>query len=85
LYRLKQVDYDGTSKLSSSVKINFASDYLLEQNYPNPFNPATKIKFSISSASGGGLVTLKIYDILGNEITTLVNEEKEPGKYEIGL
>ena len=55
------------------------SEFSLEQNYPNPFNPSTKIKFEIPSIS---LVTLKIYDLLGNEIATLVDEEKTAGVYE---
>jgi 5'-nucleotidase / UDP-sugar diphosphatase len=54
--------------------------FRLEQNYPNPFNPSTKIEFRIADF---GLVTLKVYDILGNEIATLVNEEKQPGTYEV--
>jgi photosystem II stability/assembly factor-like uncharacterized protein len=56
------------------------------QNYPNPFNPVTTIKYSIpSSVSTGGrnLVTLKVYDVLGNEVATLVNEEKPAGEYEV--
>ncbi|MDX1702350.1 MAG: 5'-nucleotidase C-terminal domain-containing protein, partial [Melioribacteraceae bacterium] len=55
-------------------------EYALEQNYPNPFNPATTIKYSIPEA---GNVELKVYDIIGNEIATLVNETKTPGSYEI--
>jgi hypothetical protein len=55
-------------------------EYRLTQNYPNPFNPTTKIKFTIPERS---FVTLKIYDVLGNEIATLVNEEKLVGSYEI--
>jgi len=56
----------------------------LSQNYPNPFNPTTKIKFSIPSYNGGkGDVLLKIYDILGREVTTLVNEQLKPGEYEV--
>jgi hypothetical protein len=61
-------------------------EFLLYQNYPNPFNPTTKIKFSIPvtlSGVRGSLITLKIYDLLGNEITALVNEEKEAGTYEV--
>lgn len=54
--------------------------FRLEQNYPNPFNPSTKIKFRIADC---GFVTLKVYDILGNEVATLVNEEKQPGTYEV--
>ncbi len=63
--------------------------FYLYQNYPNPFNPVTKIKYSIpvgSPLSRGGrgvLVTLKIYDALGNEVATLVNEEKPAGSYEV--
>ncbi len=65
------------------------TEFALMQNYPNPFNPITKIKFTIpqSPLLGGdgraGLVTLKVYDVLGNEIATLVNEEKPPGTYEV--
>ena len=54
------------------------SNFNLEQNYPNPFNPTTNIEYSISKAS---FVTLKIYDLLGREIATLVNEEKRAGSY----
>ena len=52
----------------------------LEQNYPNPFNPTTKISFSISSSE---FVSLKVYDILGNEVVKLFNEFTQPGNYEI--
>ncbi|MBT8380042.1 MAG: T9SS type A sorting domain-containing protein [Ignavibacteria bacterium] len=55
-------------------------DFALEQNYPNPFNPSTSINYSIKERS---LVSLKIYDVLGNEVTTLVNEIKPPGVYTI--
>ena len=61
------------------------NSFSLSQNYPNPFNPTTKIKFDIApSPSGEGrgeVVTLKIYDILGREVATLVNEELKPGSY----
>ncbi|MDY0081984.1 MAG: T9SS type A sorting domain-containing protein, partial [Ignavibacteriaceae bacterium] len=66
------------------------TEFKLEQNYPNPFNPTTKIKFTIPQTDNpllggarGGFVTLKVYDILGTEITTLVNEEKPAGNYEV--
>jgi len=64
-------------KVSNQNKI---LSYKLEQNHPNPFNPSTKIKYSIKEP---GLVTLKIYDLLGREIVTLVNEPKQAGEYEV--
>jgi Secretion system C-terminal sorting domain len=61
--------------------------YYIDQNYPNPFNPITKIRYSIPSVTlskvQGSLVTLKVYDVLGNEIATLVNEQKPSGRYEV--
>ena len=57
-----------------------ADGFELMQNYPNPFNPSTKIQFRIADF---GFVSLKVYDILGNEVATLVNEEKPAGRYEI--
>jgi|WetSurMetagenome_2_1015567.scaffolds.fasta_scaffold08160_3 hypothetical protein len=55
-------------------------DYSLEQNFPNPFNPNTRIQYQVSSISQ---VTLKVYDVLGNEVVVLVNEEKPAGSYEV--
>ena len=62
-----------------------ALDFKLSQNYPNPFNPSTKIKFTIPDVETGHApsVQLLVYDVLGNEITTLVNEEKTEGTYEV--
>jgi len=56
------------------------SEYSLSQNYPNPFNPSTKIKYSIPQSSQ---VIIKVFDVLGNEVKTLVNEEKQVGSYEV--
>jgi hypothetical protein len=58
------------------------SQFILEQNYPNPFNPSTTIHFSVPSSE---FVTLKVYDVLGNEVATLVNEEKSTGIYEVNF
>jgi photosystem II stability/assembly factor-like uncharacterized protein len=66
-------------KISTEIPNNFS----LSQNYPNPFNPSTKIKFDIPPSKGArGMTQLIIYDILGREITTLVNEQLQPGTYE---
>ena len=59
---------------------NVPSKFILEQNYPNPFNPSTKIKYSVPQSSNA---VLKIYDVLGKEVATLINEEKPAGNYEV--
>jgi hypothetical protein len=58
------------------------NQFALEQNYPNPFNPTTEIRYQISEVSN---VTLKVYDALGREVSTLVNEQKTPGTYEVNF
>lgn len=90
-YRLKQIDFNGSFNYSGEVSVvnNKVTSFELSQNYPNPFNPTTRIRFSVPSisknsfASGEQTVVLKIYDIIGNEIATLVNEIKSVGTYEI--
>ena len=81
-YRLKQIDFDGQYEYSDEVEVylNAPADYVLKQNFPNPFNPATTITYSLPKAV---FVTLKIFDGLGREVTTLVSENKLPGKYEV--
>lgn len=68
-----------------NVTTQVPEKFSLQQNYPNPFNPSTKIRFSIPkvAASRDQFVQLKVYDILGHEITTIVNEQLKPGTYEV--
>ena len=81
-YRLKQVDLDGRVNYSSIVEVEFnvPKDFVLHQNYPNPFNPSTTIKYAVPKTS---LVNIKVYDLTGQEVASLVNEVKEAGPYEI--
>ena len=72
-------DTGAVSVDENNITIN---DYSLSQNYPNPFNPNTMIKYSIKER---GFVQLKVYDILGKEVTTLVNEEKQQGNYSVNF
>jgi hypothetical protein len=67
------------------LQYSLPTEYKLEQNYPNPFNPATKIRYAVpqDARSERQEVSLVVYDILGNEVTTLVNEQKEPGYYDV--
>jgi hypothetical protein len=83
-YRLKQLDFDGTLSYSKVVQVstNLISTFELCQNYPNPFNPNSMINFSIPSS---GLVTLKVYDLIGKEVAVLLNEVKEPGTYNVNF
>lgn len=83
-YRLKQMDYDGTFEYSEIIEISITTPqaFNLYQNYPNPFNPSTTISYDLLSDD---FVTLKIYDVLGNEITTLINEEQPAGYHKINF
>ncbi len=96
LYRLKQIDFDGSFYYSNVIEINFNAplEFSISQNYPNPFNPSTEIKYSIPASlakgihsenpsKGGTLVQLKVYGILGKQVAILVNENKQPGNYEV--
>ncbi len=88
-YRLKQIDFNGTFEYSNVIEVDvrLIDKFTLEQNYPNPFNPTTKISWQspVSSLPDGkaGRQVLKVFDVLGNEIKTLVNEEKEAGYHSI--
>jgi uncharacterized delta-60 repeat protein len=74
----------GIKQISSEIPVS----YVLSQNFPNPFNPTTKIKFAIPQSplyerGVGGFITLKVFDLLGREIATLVNQPLQPGTYEV--
>ena len=66
--------------VENNSELELAKEFNLAQNYPNPFNPATKIKYSIPNP---GMVKLKVFDIMGREVQTLVNENHSPGNYEV--
>jgi hypothetical protein len=90
-YKLKQIDHNGSYTFSEIIEVQqqtTPSDFVLYQNYPNPFNPSTIIKFTVppviaSEAKQSQMITLKVYDVLGNEVVSLVNEQKAPGDYEV--
>jgi len=79
-YRLKQIDFDGSYQYSQIIKLKtlIPEKWEIEQNFPNPFNAETIIRYKIPKYS---FVSLKIYNILGIEVKTLVNEPKQPGNY----
>lgn len=84
-YRLKQIDYNGNFSyynLQNDVIIGTPENFSLSQNYPNPFNPATKIDFEIPLDSK---VTLRVYDMTGKEVKSLVNDFKSAGSYSVNF
>ena len=84
LYRLKQMDFNGTFSFSYEVEAEVIAPavYALDQNYPNPFNPSTTINFSIAEAS---IVKIAVYNLLGQEVAELVNEFKAAGLYKVNF
>jgi hypothetical protein len=83
-YRLKQIDFDGTFTYSEevNVEVEIPVEYALEQNYPNPFNPSTTIKYSIAE---DGLVKIAVFNMLGEQVATLVNTQQKAGRYEVNF
>lgn len=85
-YRLKQIDLDGSVQYTEPVSVESPTSvtetapkvFALHQNYPNPFNPSTMIKFSVDQAAS---TTLRVFNMLGQEILTLFNGHAEPGKF----
>ncbi|HPI38784.1 MAG TPA: T9SS type A sorting domain-containing protein, partial [Ignavibacteriaceae bacterium] len=85
-YRLKQIDYDGSFNYSNIVEVDVVipGEFILYQNYPNPFNPVTLIKYVIpGNVETLHATSLRIVDILGKNVATIVNELQEPGIYEV--
>ncbi len=83
VYRLKQIDIDGTFEYSDEIEVNIIpNEYVLEQNYPNPFNPTTNIKFALPEVSQ---VQVVVYDLLGKEVATLVNENLDAGLHSVSF
>jgi hypothetical protein len=79
---LDSVTISGTTAVASSVEktgIEVPKGFILQQNYPNPFNPSTNIEYRVTKS---GFVTLKVFDVLGREVATLVNGELQPGSYQ---
>jgi hypothetical protein len=96
-YRLKQVDLDGTVDYSPTIQVigsgtdktTTPADFSLSQNYPNPFNPSTTIEYTlppeVNQGAGGNRVLLAVYDLLGRQVTVLVDEARAPGTYRATL
>lgn len=82
-YRLKQIDNDGKIVYSQEIEVEIIPlEVALYQNFPNPFNPTTAISYQLSAVSN---VMLKVYDVLGKEVATLVNEKQNAGVYKIAF
>ena len=80
-YNFNSISFIQLNPNNVEFEINFEDlDYILSQNYPNPFNPSTSINYQITEP---GFITLKVFDVLGNGVETLVNEEKPAGKFEV--
>jgi probable HAF family extracellular repeat protein len=83
------LDTETSTSVENNSLVNLPEEFTLLQNYPNPFNPSTTIKYSIPNVTLSGVegsrVQIKVYDVLGNEVATLINEEKAPGVYSVAF
>lgn len=77
-FNFSYINFDLVAVGTEDDEKNIPTNFSLEQNYPNPFNPTTQISFTIPTE---GFVTLKVYDVLGNQVTNLINENRNPGYY----
>jgi hypothetical protein len=75
--------YASGTSVGGPHQIPLSTEYVLHQNYPNPFNPSTMIRFSVPGIAGQRVVSLRVYDVLGREVATLVNGETKPGEYSV--
>jgi len=84
VYRLKQIDNSGAFKYSqeTEVTLGIPGVFALSQNFPNPFNPQTTIAYDIPKEC---FVTIKVYDVLGKEVASVVNENKKAGSYQVSF
>ncbi|WP_337872634.1 T9SS type A sorting domain-containing protein [Ignavibacterium sp.] len=82
IYRLKQIDYSGAYHFSDEIEVDVTGPkvFFIEQNYPNPFNPSTKIRFNLAVNSK---VSLKIFNLIGEEVAELVNDRMNAGRQEV--
>lgn len=81
-YRLKQIDFDGQYEYSPEVEVNLEvpANFSVKQNFPNPFNPTTKIEFSLPLDNN---VEIKVFNVLGMEVATLLNEHRQAGTHTV--
>ncbi len=84
IYRLKQIDFDGSYEYSKEAEVYVSSPdkFSLGQNYPNPFNPTTTINYSLKK---DGFVSLNMYNILGQRVADLVNQNQKAGYYNVNF